>query len=75
MAVGAVFARLRSGSAAVTVGGALALSLGIAIQNFPEGAIISMPLHAQGESKFKAFMDGALSGAVEPLGTLLTILL
>ena len=74
MAVGAVFAGLRSGSDAVTAGGALALSLGIAIQNFPEGAIISMPLHARGESKFKAFMGGALSGAVEPLGALLTIL-
>ena len=74
MAVGAVFAGLRTGSAAVTAGGALALSLGIAIQNFPEGAIISMPLHAQGQSKSKAFMGGALSGAVEPLGALLTIL-
>ena len=74
MAVGAVFAGLRSGSAAVTAGGALALSLGIAIQNFPEGAIISMPLHAQGQSRFKAFMGGALSGAVEPLGAFLTII-
>ncbi len=74
MAVGVVFAGLRSGSASVTAGGALALSLGIAIQNFPEGAIISMPLHAKGESKFKAFMGGALSGAVEPLGAFLTVL-
>ena len=74
MAVGVVFAGLRSGSTSVTAGGALALALGIAIQNFPEGAIISMPLHAQGQSKFRAFMGGALSGAVEPLGALLTIL-
>lgn len=74
MAVGVVFAGLRSGSTLVTAGGALALALGIAIQNFPEGAIISMPLHAQGQSKFRAFMEGTLSGAVEPLGALFTIL-
>ena len=74
MAVGVVYAGLVSGSADITVGGALALSLGIAIQNFPEGAIISMPLHAEGKSKLKAFRDGALSGAVEPIGALLTIL-
>ncbi len=74
MAVGVVFAGLKSGSASVTAGGALALSIGIAIQNFPEGAIISMPLHAQGQSKFKAFMGGTLSGAVEPVGALLTVL-
>jgi ZIP family zinc transporter len=74
MAVGVVFAGLRSGTGVVTAGGALALAIGIAIQNFPEGAIISMPLHAQGKSKFGAFMDGALSGAVEPIGALLTIL-
>nr|MCR5729840.1 ZIP family metal transporter [Ruminococcus sp.] len=55
-------------------GGALALALGIAIQNFPEGAIISMPLHAEGKSKWKSFVDGVLSGAVEPIGALLTIL-
>ena len=58
----------------MTAGGALALALGIAIQNFPEGAIISMPLHAEGKSKGKAFADGVLSGAVEPVGALLTIL-
>ena len=73
MAVGVVFAGLLSGSVPVTAGGALALSLGIAIQNFPEGAIISMPLHSKGKTKFGAFMDGALSGAVEPIGALLTI--
>ena len=56
------------------IGGALALAIGIAIQNFPEGAIISMPLHAEGKSKLRAFTDGALSGAVEPVGALLTVL-
>ena len=74
MAVGVVFAGLLSGSAEITTGGALALSIGIAIQNFPEGAIISMPLHAEGKTKGRAFLGGALSGAVEPVGALLTIL-
>ena len=74
MAVGVVYAGLLSGSADITVGGALALSRGISIQNFLEGAIVSMPLHAEGKSKWKAFRDGALSGAVEPIGALLTIL-
>ena len=74
MAVGVVFAGLLSGSAEITVGGALALSIGIAIQNFPEGAIISMPLHAEGKTKGRAFLDGTLSGAVEPVGALLTVL-
>lgn len=74
MAVGVVYAGLLSGSAEITAGGALALSLGIAIQNFPEGAIISMPLHAQGKKQSKAFFDGVLSGAVEPVGALLTVL-
>ncbi|MCR5693637.1 MAG: ZIP family metal transporter [Clostridia bacterium] len=74
MAVGVVYAGLISGSVDITAGGALALALGIAIQNFPEGAIISMPLHAEGKSKLKAFRDGALSGAVEPVGALLTVL-
>ena len=75
MAVGVVYAGFLSGSAEITAGGALALSLGIAIQNFPEGAIISMPLHAQGCSKGKSFLDGVLSGAVEPVGAVLTIML
>ena len=73
MAVGIVYAGFINGTADMTAGGALALALGIAIQNFPEGAIISMPLHAQGKSKGKAFADGVLSGAVEPIGALLTI--
>ena len=74
MAVGVVYAGYISGNSSITAGGALALTLGIAIQNFPEGAIISMPLHAEGRSRWKAFGDGALSGAVEPIGAALTIL-
>ncbi len=74
MAVGIVYAGLLSGSAEMSSGGAFALALGIAIQNFPEGAIISMPLHAERKSKGKAFADGVLSGAVEPIGAGLTIL-
>ena len=72
MAVGVVYAGFMSGSS--LIGGALALALGIAIQNFPEGAIVSMPLKAEGNSKSKAFLYGVLSGAVEPVGALLTIL-
>ncbi len=74
MAVGIVYAGFLTGSADMTSGGAMALALGIAIQNFPEGAIISMPLHAEGKSKGKAFAGGVLSGVVEPIGALLTIL-
>ena len=74
MAVGVVYAGLLAGNTTITAGGALALALGIAIQNFPEGAIISMPLHAEGQSKGRAFLDGVLSGAVEPIGGLLTII-
>ena len=74
MAVGVVYAGLHSGSTEITAGAALALALGIAIQNFPEGAIVSMPLHAEGADKGKAFCYGVLSGAVEPLFGLLTVL-
>lgn len=74
MAVGVVYAGLLSGGSQITVMAALALSLGIAIQNFPEGAIISMPLRAEGMNKAKAFAGGVLSGVVEPVGALLTIL-
>ena len=74
MAVGVVYAGYLSGSAQITATGALALSLGIAIQNFPEGAIISMPLRAEGMKKGKAFRNGVLSGIVEPIGAILTIL-
>ena len=73
MAVGVVFAGWTMGNAELSLAGALTLSLGIAIQNFPEGAIISMPLRSEGASRFKAFGYGALSGVVEPLGALLTI--
>ena len=74
MAVGVVYAGHLSGSAQITAAGAMALSLGIAIQNFPEGAIISMPLRAEGEQKGKAFVGGVLSGVVEPIGAVLTIM-
>ncbi len=74
MAVGVVYAGWLSGNEQITVLGALALSIGIAIQNFPEGAIISMPLRGEGVKKSKAFLYGALSGIVEPVGALLTIL-
>lgn len=74
MAVGVVYAGWLSGEAGITAMGALALSLGIAIQNFPEGAIISMPLRAEGISRRKAFLYGGLSGAVEPVGAALTVL-
>lgn len=73
MAVGVVFAGLRYGNSTITLAGAMALAVGIAIQNFPEGAIISMPLKANGTTKTKAFLLGTLSGAVEPLGALLTV--
>lgn len=75
MAVGVVYAGLMSGSANITTGAALALALGIAIQNFPEGAIISMPLFAEGKSKKKSFVLGLLSGAVEPVFGGLTVLI
>lgn len=74
MAVGVVYAGLLTGNGEITAAGALALSLGIAIQNFPEGAIISMPLRAEGMKKGQAFLSGVLSGIVEPLGAVLTIL-
>lgn len=74
MAVGVVYAALISGSGDITASAALALAIGIAIQNFPEGAIISLPLKAEGQSKGKAFFGGVLSGVVEPLGAVLTIL-
>jgi ZIP family zinc transporter len=75
MAVGVVYAGLLSGSEMITASGALALALGIAIQNFPEGAIISMPLFAEGKSKPKSFWLGVLSGAVEPVFGGLTVLI
>jgi len=74
MAVGVVYAGYLTGNTTMTVAGALALSVGIAIQNFPEGAIISTPLCAEGVNKWKAFFYGVLSGIVEPIGALLTII-
>ncbi|MGN1058797.1 MAG: ZIP family metal transporter [Clostridia bacterium] len=73
MAVGVVYAGYMSGDVSITAAGAVALSIGIAIQNFPEGAIISMPLRSEGVSRFKAVWYGILSGVVEPVGALLTI--
>ena len=73
MAVGVVYAGLLSGSGSITAGGALALALGIAIQNFPEGAIISMPLYAEGRDRRRSFGLGVLSGAVEPVAGALTV--
>ena len=75
MAVGVTFAGVLADNTAMTLAGAFALSAGIAIQNFPEGAIISMPLRGQGLSKGRAFLYGALSGIVEPAAALITILL
>ena len=75
MAVGVTFAGALIGNAGITMAGAFALAIGIAIQNFPEGAIISMPLKAEGVSKPKAFILGTLSGIVEPIGAIVTILL
>ena len=75
MAVGVLYAGILNGSTSITLSGALSLSIGIAIQNFPEGAIISMPLKANGESKTKAFVNGVLSGIVEPIAGGVTILL
>ena len=74
MAVGVVYAGYLTGHAQITIMGAMALSIGIAIQNFPEGAIISMPLRSEGMGKTKAFVGGVLSGIVEPVGAVLTIL-
>ena len=75
MAVGVLFAGVILGETGITVMGALVLALGIAIQNFPEGAIISMPLKEEGVSKTKSFIYGALSGIVEPIAAIITILL
>jgi len=75
MAVGIVYAGWVNGSASISSSAALALAVGIAIQNFPEGAIVSMPMHANGLSKHKAFLYGTLSGAVEPVAGIITILL
>ena len=75
MAVGVVFAGVLAGNTDVTLAGAFALAIGIAVQNFPEGAIISMPLKSEGKPKLRAFIYGVLSGIVEPIAALITILL
>lgn len=75
MAVGVTFAGALTQNAGITMAGAFALAIGIAIQNFPEGAIISMPLKSEGMSKPKAFLYGTVSGIVEPIGAIITILL
>lgn len=74
MAIGIVFAAVMNEGGAITIASALALSIGIAIQNFPEGAIISMPIRSEGLSKNKAFIYGALSGIVEPIAAVITII-
>lgn len=74
MAVGVVYAGFLSGNAGISAAGALALALGIAIQNFPEGAIVSMPLRAEGMNKGKTFLFGVLSGVVEPIAAVVTVL-
>lgn len=74
MAVGIVFAGVMNAGTPITMAGAFALSIGIAIQNFPEGAIISMPLRSEGMSKGKSFLYGLLSGVVEPIAAILTII-
>ena len=75
MAVGVTLAAALKSNSGITMAAATALSIGIAIQNFPEGAIISMPLKSEGSSKTKAFILGTLSGAVEPVFGLITVLL
>ncbi len=75
MAVGVTLAGAMLGNTGITMAGALVLSIGIAIQNFPEGAIISMPLRSAGSSRPKAFWYGVLSGIVEPIGAVITLLL
>ena len=73
MAVGVVYAGFLAGNTGISAAGALALALGIAIQNFPEGAIVSMPLRAEGMNKGKTFLFGMLSGVVEPIAAVITV--
>lgn len=75
MAVGVAFSGALMGNAGMTMAGAISLAVGIGIQNFPEGAIISMPLKSSGISKIKAFFYGVISGIVEPIAAFVTILL
>jgi ZIP family zinc transporter len=75
MAVGVILASAMAEGSMIPMSAAWALAIGLAIQNFPEGAILSMPLHSEGMKKGKAFLIGALSGIVEPIAAVLTILL
>jgi ZIP family zinc transporter len=75
MAVGAAIAGFMAGSADISLGAAVTLAIGIAIQNIPEGAIISMPMRSAGNSKLKSFVLGSMSGIVEPIGSVVVILL
>jgi len=75
MAIGVVLAGAYYGDSIITIAGAIVLSVGIAIQNFPEGAIVSLPLRGNGETRKKSFLMGVISGIVEPLGAIITILL
>lgn len=73
MAVGVVYAAIAVGNTQIAVVSAISLSIGIAVQNFPEGAIVSLPLHAHGVGKGKAFVCGVLSGVIEPIGAVITL--
>lgn len=75
MAVGVAYAALKTGGSSITEAAVLTLAMGIAVQNIPEGAIISLPLRAQGKSKARAFLTGVLSGAVEPIAGGITVML
>lgn len=75
MAVGVVFAGAQIGTTSISFASAIAISLGIAIQNIPEGAIISMPMCAAGNSRWRSFLIGSLSGAVEPVGAIIVLML
>ena len=75
MAVGVVFAGAENGASQIPLASAIAVSLGIAIQNIPEGAIISMPMRAAGNNHWRSFLIGSLSGAVEPIGAIAVLLL
>ena len=75
MAIGVTFAGAIYGNSSITMAGAFALAIGIAIQNFPEGAIVSMPLKSEGKSKIKAFIYGVMTGIVEPIAAVITIIL
>ncbi len=74
MAVGAVFAGIVAGETSITLAAAMVLSIGVAVQNVPEGAIVSMPQYSRGMPRGRAFLNGVASGVVEPVGAAVTIL-